>query len=677
MTAPRVVLVLPDQAGAPDDVISPFQSAVAFTDDEESNSLTYSFSGFPAGTGLSGNTSTGVISGTPNGNDVAAEYTVTVTATDEQGNSNSIGVTFIPSAEPAAAAAFFVAPDGSDTANGTSSGTPWRTPNRATAVTALGGGPTIVEFEPGEYVLNGGFTIANSGTAGNEIIWRLASDGDVVFTAGPGQTINWMMTFVASLQYFNMERTATRRFVVDGKVLFGTGAGEIQKGDDPTPVARVRRAALFEGGTNCDIGFHIMRTSDWDACYLFHDAGIMRLRLSTDQHGTPYLVESDGDVVDKGDIIRRSGDGGRVVIDGGDLGLRIDRGGHGAGACVRGMMSIRLVAMNGIWGGFVDTFSTAEPDGNRAMAFTVDSARYCYFYDSVIDGSGKASDQNQQEGMKFEALDNVIMNTLHRRPHWNHLETAVAGWTGNGGGLRIGHAVFQTCPGPVWEIRDYGSANRDPLGSIEMVNCILIEPATSDNVVISAIFDSGTWSQQFRRMEGITFQCASRDFDDLQVRMSGAGGPGFISLTTALASHSGVFSSFDLVTDANLDNLPADDEDTDPSDLITVLALDVADTDSLENGVNLTTVAAGDAGSGTTLTVNDVRWIVDPAEGVAEAGAWQQFQINVNGTNRTYTAVNRANNTITMASGFTRSAGQGVNLRITSGTTPSRGYSHQ
>lgn len=701
MTAPTVVSVIPDQQDAPSVAISPFDTSVFFTDLEESNSLSYSFSGFPGSSGLSGDTETGEITGTPNSNDMAGSYTVTVTATDEDGNSNSIGVDFIvaedpdppdPEPDPGDAHFFVDFATGNDGNAGTA-GAPWKTPNKAVSATALGGGQTIVEFAPGEYTLGGGFTISNSGTSGNEIVWRAGSDGDVVFTAPPGQTIGTMMTFASGLQHFIMQRSANRRFVVDGKVIFGNGGGEIQRGDDPSSIARVRIAAVFDGGANCDVGFHVMRCSDWNGVRVGHSSGTLRLRLSSDQHGTPVLVttNSSGNTViqDKADTYSVNTSGtARTIIDGGDLGLRIDRGGHGGGECRAGELSVRLIAGNGIWGGFIDTFSAGPPEGNRAFTGPFKNARYNYFYDVVIDGSGKAGDQPAQEGIKLEGRDNVMINGYSRRPHWNHIETARASWSSYAANLRVGHWVFDTCPGPIWEMRDYGNGSGDgkisnsshqavPFGPHELKNFISIEPATDSDRFIDAVFATGDWEDQLRAVQGGTIVMASRDFSDLTVRLLGGGGPGSVNMTAALGLAEGVFDDIELRTAANLPNLPSSSEDTDPSDLINVLALSGGDTFSRGQGVALTTIAASDPGSGTTVHLNDARWLPDPNDGVGEAGSFQQFQFFCQGANRTYTAKNKGLNQVTVSAGFSRSPGDPVHLRIPSGSSPHRGYSHQ
>lgn len=693
MTEPTIVSVIPDQQDVPSSPITPFDVSAFFTDLEESNSLTYSFSGFPGSSGLSGDADTGEITGTPNANDMAGSYTVTVTATDEDGNSNSIDVEFIVAEEPDPPdplpdpedAHFFVSPSGNDGAAGTEAA-PWRTPNRATAVVALGGGPTIVQFAPGEYELTDGFDVDNGGpSAGNEVVWRVGADGDAVFTAQPGRTIGTMMRFVSSLQHYIMQRSANRRFVVDGKVIFGFSGGQIQRGDDPSSIARVRIAATIDA-TNCDIGFHVMRCSDWNGVRVGGSTGTLRLRLSSDQHGTTVLA-SNGQ--DKADTFSCNTSGSkRVIIDGGDLGLRIDRGGHGGGEIRGGETVMRCGAGNGIWGGYVETFSASVPEGNRAFTFTFKNARYCYMYDYVIDGSGKAGDQPLQEGTKLEGRDNVIINTLHRRPHWNHIETARASWSNYASHLRVAHAVFMTSRGPLWEIRDYGngtgggqvenSSHRAvPLGPIELKNFIAIEPATESDRFIDLVCASGNWEDQLRAVQGGTIVMASRGFSDLTVRLLGGGGPGSVNMTAALALPEGVFDDIDLRTAANLPNLPADDEDTDASDLINVLALSGGDTFSRGQGVALTTIASSDPGSGTTVHVEDVRWFPDPADGAAEVGAFQTFQFYCQGANRTYTAKNKSLNRLTVSSGFSRSPGDPVHLRIPSGSSPNRGYSHQ
>ncbi len=671
MSAPTLVSTIPDQTDAPGVAITPFDASVYFTDAEESDALTFSLTNFPAGTGLSINSSTGDIDGTPNSNDLAASYTGTVTATDGSSNAASIGIDFAVGDTPSSAANRYIDDATGDDANDGTISSKWKTITRGNQVVKDTTGDMIIHVTPGDYrgqVLRP----QNSGDATHRIKWRVNGVGEVNILGPSSGSQEHGIIYDAGIQYVDIEYTSdSQRFVVDGEVAFGTAPGEIQKGDAPESVAKIKKGALFDGGNNCDVGFLVTRTSDWNGVTC-RQSGTLRLRLSSEQVGTPFYTDG----ADRADTYVMLGSG-RLIVDGGSLGLGINRGGHSCGICRAGSMTTRLNSYNGIWGGFVPTFSASVPDGNRGPSFATRNSQNCFMYDCALEGCGESADQTDQRSTKLEGRDNVILNTYFREPDYGHIQSACASWSNYAEGLRIGHCVFETSSGPGWEMRDYGSGN-NPLGTCELKNCIWIEPGTAADRWLDFVFLTGTWSDQLTSVDGHTIEMASRTFADLEVRLAGGGGPGIISVTTALASHGSVFSNITLTTDADLDSLPAAGTPADPTDLATELALAGTNTDSLENGVNLTAVASSDSGSGTSLVVDDARWFPNPEDGDAESGAFQQYQANVNGTNRTYTAVNYATNTLTMSAGFTRSSGQSVNLRTTSaGNVPSRGYSEQ
>lgn len=93
MANPTVVTPIPDQTS--EDLASVSLNVSSnFADADAGNTLTYSATGFPPGSALSLNTSTGVISGTPGAIDIdAAPYTVTVRATNLTGNYSEVQVT--------------------------------------------------------------------------------------------------------------------------------------------------------------------------------------------------------------------------------------------------------------------------------------------------------------------------------------------------------------------------------------------------------------------------------------------------------------------------------------------------------------------------------------------------------------------------------------------------------
>lgn len=81
-------------------------------------------------------------------------------------------------------------------------------------------------------------------------------------------------------------------------------------------------------------------------------------------------------------------------------------------------------------------------------------------------------------------------------------------------------------------------------------------------------------------------------------------------------------------------------------------------------GINLTTVAAGDSGSGTALVVNDASYFQD-GFGLTNANSTVNgdcIAVNTASNHVCVTAVNYSTNTLTLASGITRSSGQPVYL---------------
>lgn len=676
MTAPSVVATIADRQDAPGVAIPTYDASVHFDDlDSRGTPITWSLENMPAGTGISINSSTGVLTITPNANDLAASFVGRIRATDSRGVTNYIDVPFVSTSVPTAAASFYVDGATGDDSNNGSSGAPWKTIGRACQVGPDTGGDVDIFVAPGDYRHTSAapqiLRPQNSGTdATHRIRWRVNGAG-VVRILGPSSgSITHGLIIDPGIRWIVVERTADRYFCVDGEVRWGTGAGEVQKGDAPETVAHIKQGIRIYDGDTCVIGVHLTGCSDWDGCISTGASGSCTLHLSSDYHGTCFYPGGQ----DRADTFNHNGDA-RMIYDGAGLDLAIVAGGHGGGAVRRGSGCMRLMVMDGRWSG-IPTFSSVEPDGNRAMTGTTRSAHDFYFYDTVIEGSGKPSDQPKQEGQKLEGIRNGCVATYHRDPHWNHIETACASWSNYAEDLRLYHGTYETSPGPIWEVRDYGSGNR-PMGTLAVKNFIAIEPATDDNVIFSFIFNSGTWSNTLLAVAGGTIQCASRTAADLQIRASGAGGPGFIAVDDALTDYPGVFSALDVVTDANLDSRPAANVRAAPSQFSTQLALAVGDTHSRGQGVNLTTVAASDPGTGLTLHVDDAKGFVDPQDGNAAAGFFTTHQINVNGTNRTITAVDYINNRFTMASSFTRSPGEAVNLRIPSGSSPHRGYPAQ
>lgn len=109
-----------------------------------------------------------------------------------------------------------------------------------------------------------------------------------------------------------------------------------------------------------------------------------------------------------------------------------------------------------------------------------------------------------------------------------------------------------------------------------------------------------------------------------------------------------------------------------------------ASSPALATGTNLTTVAAGDSGSGTSLVLNDVSFFQDGWGFPAGAGPNQMtpdcISITTVGNHVCIIAINYSTNTVTMASSFNRASGDKVwlysdstgTVRLT-GSAPNRG----
>lgn len=100
MASPTVDSAIANQS---DNELAPVSLDVSgnFVDSDVTDSLTWTISGLPVGSGFVIDSATGTISGTATAADIAAApYTVIVTATDESGNSGSASLTFNPSSNP-------------------------------------------------------------------------------------------------------------------------------------------------------------------------------------------------------------------------------------------------------------------------------------------------------------------------------------------------------------------------------------------------------------------------------------------------------------------------------------------------------------------------------------------------------------------------------------------------
>lgn len=276
-----------------------------FSDIDAGNSLTYTASGFPTGTGLSINSTTGVISGTPTSADLAASYSVTVTATDEQNRTQTATVSFVVSTPPSAAQNYYInGSTGNDAWDGSSatytSGTtgPWATISRGNTVSAHASGHVDIWVAPGDY-RNQPWIPANSGTDGTHRIRLRVNGTGVVNILGPSSGSAILYGMQISADYVSVLReSSSSYFRVDGEVVFGTDTGQVQKNGAPESVARITRGITIDG-TGILVDMDMRRLAGWNGVDVSDTSDLIELAINFTQHGTSHY--SDGN--DFGDMV--------------------------------------------------------------------------------------------------------------------------------------------------------------------------------------------------------------------------------------------------------------------------------------------------------------------------------------------------------------------------------------
>lgn len=296
MANPTAVGSIPNQ-GTLLSVPATLDTSPYFSDVDAGNSLTYSASGFPGGTGLSINTNTGVISGTPTASDLAASYDVIVTATDEQDRTNTTTVSFVVSTAPSAAQNYYInGASGDDTAAG-SEGAPWKTISRANTVAAHASGHVDIWVTPGNY-RNQPIVPQNSGTDNSHRIRYRVNGSGVVNILGPSSGSILYGVDIQENYISILRESASNYFRVDGEIVFGTGAGEVEKNEAPEDVAKITRG-MRVNGTGVVLDLNARRTAGWDGIEIGTACDLLELSINWEQHGTSHYPPGN---VDFGDI---------------------------------------------------------------------------------------------------------------------------------------------------------------------------------------------------------------------------------------------------------------------------------------------------------------------------------------------------------------------------------------
>jgi hypothetical protein len=696
MSTPQTVGLIPPQSHAPSASIS-LDIKPYFSDLDATDVLTFSAAGFPASTALSISSTTGVISGTPNGNDLAASFVVTVTATDSHSHTRQTTISFITATAPSAAQNFYVnGLTGNDAWDGLSatftSGTngPWRTIARSNTVPAHGSGHTDIWVHvDGSPYRNDCWTPANAGaTSSRKIRLRVNGSGPCYLMGPATGSVLYAYNINNKNHIEIMRESATTRFVVDGEVSFGTGTGQIAKGDNPQLAAHLQRGGYVDGTAGIVLDYDHVRTAGWSGIDTPETLNNIIFRINTDQHGTPYAppgVDGIETVQDYGDVVYippQTPQTNRWIFDGGTTGRYSHRGGHatfviyGATGCLRGYKA------SGLWG----TLPTFAPgDGNRTFQFGGRSSLDWHMYNCVLERNGQPVDQPRVEITKLEGTRTVIADSILRHSDHNVFEMSTAPWSTHSRSTRACHSVYEHIKGMIVSLTDYdafGSPGLSIPDDIQLKNLIFkhvsYQPDSGyTNVLVRAVLNTGNWADMIS-MHGITVEDATRDGDDFLIEIFGAGINESRNVTWWLANHPSNFSNWTFTTDANLDNAPAEGGDADLLDIQGEYT-PVSDSLSVNQGVNLTT-ANGAGSSSTSLAVHDGTWFDDPADGVPGFGYNSEgFFVHLGGVgNVQYTAISRSAfpsvaATLTLSAAQTWSNGAAVNKKIYSGSAPNRG----
>ena len=182
----------------------------------------------------------------------------------------------------AGAVVYYVSPNGSDTNNGTSTSTPWKTIER---VNQLGTGITAgtqILFERGG-IFRGRININGSGTASNKIVIGAYGTGADPVIAGSVQVSNWTqhsgniwkatVTQAVKQIYFNGERMELARFPNAGQWLFTNS----HTGTTTTDSDITQGSGYFTGSTL------VIRTTNWsyDTAFVSAHTGTSLTHTST------------------------------------------------------------------------------------------------------------------------------------------------------------------------------------------------------------------------------------------------------------------------------------------------------------------------------------------------------------------------------------------------------------
>lgn len=496
-------------------------------------------------------------------------------------------------------------------------------------------------------------------------------------------------------------RDSGNQWLYNGGVVWGTGAGEVEQGENPSTVARITQGGGL--GANCDnakIQMTGAATAGWNGWLV--NAGTTNLtfqvQFPSGTHGAPAFGAGD----DFGDWFWTNADYPNTLwMDGCEFsdGLTYQQGGHS----IAHLHDSKILAGCTIWDNrWYDVPTWGTPYGNRAFSATR-SLRGA-LYDLVINGGGYSPDNNSVSCAKLEGQGVTIAVAVIRNCYeWGH-NIASAEWSNHAYGGRVYHVIYQNLGSYVANIRQYegvtGDGRQGPNSQLEdyrFKNIVVLGfdqdgggddlfnlvdrdggcyEAQNDDVCNETI--TNTW-RDFFELHGALIENATGDCADVYITASGDGRQ---NIPYYVANYPALFSNITCTTNAGYGNAPASGTRTTMANFATHWT-PTSTTLTAGQGSDLTQ-ASGPGTNSTNLCVDDIYGFLDPdgrsiSTAAGQIGSFGAWMVNLDGTNVAYTNL-ATNGTFPNVSGcFTLVTptdwpdNAPVNYPISSGSSPNLG----
>jgi hypothetical protein len=332
----------------------------------------------------------------------------------------------------ASAAEYFVSPRGSDSNNGTSVASPWRTIAKANAQVRPA---DVVYLRGGEYV-DDPIAPKTSGAVGKPITYTGYEKETAVLTGSK------VLGLENAISLTGVSHIVVQRITVDGKV--------------PSPQATIRRFALLDGATYIQIRDSMFTYADgWTGFSLIGDSHHnMILRNRIDMVG-----EYDRDGEDWGDSIWIERTAHHNLIASNHIT-------HGAHDLLRTKGAYNIVQDNVLDNDWSDI--EGKPAGGHVV--TLDGTRNV-FQRNIVRGANVSIDGPWNQAMKVEGVGNIVRRNLMVDNHQDAFTTEVGSWQRHARDHRIYNNTIYNNGASAWRIRYYENETR-PSGSVFMNNLI-------------------------------------------------------------------------------------------------------------------------------------------------------------------------------------------------------------